>query len=297
MGKRVGDDAGEGMDAHRARSRPEPFSRYTTPEFWNDSHISEQMLRCHLDPVLEAASRAHDLIDRSVVWLGSVLELRPGSRLLDLGCGPGLYANRIAAVGVEVVGIDVSTRSLEYARSQALAARLPSRFEHRNYLEDDLGSGFDAAILIYEDYCALGPGQRSELLSRIHSALLPGGRLVFDVTSAERFSEYRDGVVSQANLHDGFWAEPPYVGTEETWTYPELRLVLTRYTIETPTQDRQFWNWMQCLTPAEVDAELAAAGFAPPQYFGDVTGARFDASAPTFTVLTRRPGAGGSADG
>ena len=30
--------------------RPEPFSDYTTPELWDDEHISEQMLRFHLDP-------------------------------------------------------------------------------------------------------------------------------------------------------------------------------------------------------------------------------------------------------
>ncbi len=99
---------------------------YTTPEFWNDEHISAQMLRFHLDPTAEAAPRAHAFIDRSVAWLVPALGLTPGSRLLDLGCGPGLYANRIAAHGIEVVGIDVSNRSLGYAR------RRPGRCRHRS---------------------------------------------------------------------------------------------------------------------------------------------------------------------
>ena len=276
------------MSVAQRLSRPEPFSEYTTPEFWNDEHISEQMLRFHLDPIAEPASRAHTFIDRSVRWLVPALGLERGSRLLDLGCGPGLYANRIAAYGVEVLGIDVSRRSLDFARSQAQARSLPTLFRQGNYLESELGIGYDAAILIYEDYCALSPAQRVSLLSRIHTALLPGGRLLFDVTSTSRFSQYRDAVVAEPNLMDGFWADPPYLGTQETWTYPDLRLVLERYTIDAQTSTRQFWNWTQCLSPQEVSAELAATGFGAPAYFGDVTGTGFEPSAPTFTVLTRR---------
>ena len=145
------------MSVGQRLSRPEPFSEYTTPEFWNDEHISAQMLRFHLDPIAEPASRAHTFIDRSVGWLVPALGLERGSRLLDLGCGPGLYANRIAEYGVEVLGIDVSRRSLDFARSQGRARSLPTLFRQGNYLESELGFGYDAAILIYEDYCALSP--------------------------------------------------------------------------------------------------------------------------------------------
>lgn len=268
--------------------RPAPFSDYTTPEFWNDEHISSQMLRFHLDPVAEPASRAHSFIDRSVEWLLPTLHLGPGSRLLDLGCGPGLYANRLAARGVQVLGIDVSSRSLEFAREVARSRSLPASFRQGNYLTCELGSGHDAAILIYEDYCALSPDQRATLLSRVRAALRPGGRFAFDVTAVPRFSQYTDVATSEPNLMDGFWAEAPYIGTHETWTYPDLRLVLDRYLIETTTGTRCFWNWMHCLAPQEVAAELAGAGFEDPEYFGDVAGARFDPEATTFAVLTAR---------
>jgi SAM-dependent methyltransferase len=267
--------------------RPDPFGDYTTPEFWNDPHISAQLLRFHLDPIAEPASRAHAFIDRSVEWLIPTLGLEPGSRLLDLGCGPGLYANRIAASGIQVLGIDVSSRSLEFAREVARRRALRASFRRGNYLSSELGTDHDAAILIYEDYCALSPDQRATLLSRVHAALRPDGRFVFDVTAAPRFARYRDAVVREPDLMDGFWAERPYIGTHETWTYPDLRLVLDRYLIETAAGTRCFWNWMHCLRPEEVSAELAAAGFEQPEYFGDVAGAGFDPAAPTFTAATR----------
>ena len=267
--------------------RPAPFSAFTTPEFWDDPHISARMLALHLDPEEPLASRPHEFIDRSVDWLIPALHLVPGSRLLDVGCGPGLYAHRLARQGIEVWGIDVSGRSLDYARRVAKEEGLPALFRRGNYLAADIGSGHDAAILIYEDFCALSPTQRATLLGRIRAALRDGGRLLFDVTSSARFAQFTENIVTAPNLMDGFWAEAPYTGTCETWTYPELRLVLDRYTIETATSTRQFWNWMHCLTLGEVSSELAAAGFDVSDVHGDVTGSEYDATAASFAVVAQ----------
>lgn len=268
--------------------RPEPFSAFTTPEFWNDPHIANQMLAHHLDPDAPMASRPHEFIDRSVTWLMHTLGLGSGACVLDLGCGPGLYAQRLARLGIEVYGVDVSARSLAHAREVARQEYLPIHLRQGNYLEVDLGDPHDAAILIYEDYCALSPAQRSLLLARVHDALRPGGQFVFDVTSAARFADFADTSRQEPDLMNGFWAEPPYFGTHETWTYPELCLVLDRYTIQTGTSTRQFWNWMQCLTPDTVTAELRAAGFESPDVYGDVTGSHYSETAPTFAIRTER---------
>lgn len=77
------------------RQRPVPFTP-GDPLFWDDPHISRQMLAIHLDPTTEAASRGFATIDRSVAWLSDSLNLKPGDSVLDLGCGPGLYASRLA---------------------------------------------------------------------------------------------------------------------------------------------------------------------------------------------------------
>lgn len=269
-------------------SRPEPFSAFTTPEFWNDPHISAQMLIQHLDPAAPMASRPHAFIDRSAHWLRTVLDLGPGSRLLDLGCGPGLYAIRLARHGIEVLGVDVSARSLAHAREIAKRGALPVHLVHGSYLEVDLGSAHDAAILIFEDYCALSPAQRALLLTRIHAALRPGGQLVFDVTSAARFADFADAHREEVDLMDGFWAPQPYLGIHETWTYPQERLVLDRYTIKAAGSTRMFWNWTHCLTPEAVTEELMAAGFTVSDIYGDVAGAPYHPDGPTFTVRAHR---------
>jgi hypothetical protein len=55
--------------------RPRLFAPHEAP-FWDDPHIGAEMLRAHIDPAREAASRPHAVIDREVAWLVSHLGLR-----------------------------------------------------------------------------------------------------------------------------------------------------------------------------------------------------------------------------
>ncbi len=51
--------------------------------------------------------------------LVDLLGVAPGARLLDVGCGPGRHAHELARRGYEVVGLDVSERFVEIARTEA----------------------------------------------------------------------------------------------------------------------------------------------------------------------------------
>ncbi|MDG4789322.1 class I SAM-dependent methyltransferase [Micromonospora sp. WMMD1102] len=57
------------------------------------------------------------------------LDLRPGTRLLDAGCGSGLFTELAARGGAEVVGLDVAPGLVEYARRRRSAA---------DYVVDDI---------------------------------------------------------------------------------------------------------------------------------------------------------------
>ncbi len=65
--------------------RPAVFASLTVSELWTDPHISEQMLRFHLDPSTDAASRRPEFIDASAAWIARTFELGPGRRVDDLG--------------------------------------------------------------------------------------------------------------------------------------------------------------------------------------------------------------------
>ena len=89
--------------------KPNPFSIYTARELWTDEHTSEQMLAFDLDGEVDVSSRRTSFIDSSARWMIERFALSESSRVIDFGCGPGLYTSRFARLGAEVVGIDFSS--------------------------------------------------------------------------------------------------------------------------------------------------------------------------------------------
>ena len=149
--------------------RPAPFSRYTAKELWTTPHLSEQMLCYHLNQETDLASRRIETIDRTVRWIDTQVKLN-GKQLCELGCGPGLYAQRFHAAGADVTGVDFSERAIHYAIDHSDST---IRYLHADYLADDMPTGFDVTTLIYTDLCVLSPAQRSILLHKIRKNAQP----------------------------------------------------------------------------------------------------------------------------
>ena len=141
-----------------------PIYTQSDVEFWNDKHISKQMLKAHLDPSYEGASRKLEFIEKSVRWIEKVVPSTTYRQLLDIGCGPGLYAERFAMAGFQVTGIDFSERSIEYAQKSANTRGLEISYKYQDYLKLNINSDFDFATLIYCDYGALSTQNRRTVM-------------------------------------------------------------------------------------------------------------------------------------
>nr|CRH06432.1 conserved protein of unknown function [Candidatus Magnetococcus massalia] len=267
-------------------SRPEPFSRYTAKMLWTRPHLAEQMLKYHLDQETELASRPLQTIDQSVAYLEGQLGFA-GQTLCDLGCGPGLYAQRFANLGAKVTGVDFSAHTLGYAQAQATASALPIRYLQADYLHDPLPHGFDLITLIYCDLCALSPDQRHSLLQRMRRMLNPGGRIVLDLLTTAAFDAQQEVLQLEQGLMGGFWSAAPYVGGHKRTLYRDHALVLDRYLIVEPEERWQIFNWLQHFTPAMLERELAAAGFAVEQLRGSLTGEPWSVESPSMAVIAK----------
>ncbi len=104
--------------------RPACFARYTAADLWTDEYTSAQMLSFHLDGAVDISSRKTVFIERSAAWMIARFGLGAGKAVADFGCGPGLYATRLAKRGANVTGIDFSRRSIEYAKEIAVREQL-----------------------------------------------------------------------------------------------------------------------------------------------------------------------------
>ena len=125
----------------RINARPEPYSAYTTDALWTAPDISEMMLRYHLDGEIDLASRRTAFITSSAEWIRSTFELGSGRSVVDLGCGPGLYANRLARSVRRSPASTSPERSIDYARAEAQREGIEVELRDADYLPTRRRSG------------------------------------------------------------------------------------------------------------------------------------------------------------
>jgi len=270
-------------------SRPEPFQFYTADELWTNAHTSKQMLAYHLNESIDVSSRNRDFIDRSVAWIVSRFSVDDNTAIADFGCGPGLYATRLAERGAVVTGIDFSENSLNYARTAAVEKGLKIRYVQANYLEFRTADRFDLIIMIMCDFCALSPEQRRVLLSKFKSLLKPGGCVLLDVYSLNTFDRKKESATCERNQLNGFWSPEEYYGFVNTFKYEQEKVLLDKYTIIAADRTRVVYNWLQCYSKETLVKEFEAIGFTVANVYSDVNGKAFAPDSAEIAIVARKP--------
>jgi SAM-dependent methyltransferase len=270
--------------------RPKPFEFYTADVLWTDPHIATQMLKSHLDQDTDAASRRLGFVDRSVEWMRSHFGIGPGIRIADFGCGPGLYATRLAASDADVTGIDFSRGSLRYARESADSGGLTVDFVHADYLEFESKKRFDLIIMIYCDFCALSPAQRSSLLGIFAHHLESGGAVFLDVCSEAAYGGLEEKSSWVYSRGGGFWSAEDYFEFLVTHKYDSERVVLDRYAVVTPSRDFTIYNWLQFYDRERLVDEFGRNGFRIESCYANVAGDPYSPDGPEIAVVARRHG-------
>ena len=252
---------------------PPPFEP-GEPAFWNDPYISSSMLQAHLDPINDAASRRPETIGKTIAYWFEAGLLKPGMKVLDLGCGPGLYAERLCQAGVTVVGLDISERSLEYARERATKAQLPIEYRCMDFLTMEYVDVFDAVIQVYGELCTFSDEKRDTLLRLIHRALKKEGQLIFDVTT--RALRMRIGLqCSWYMSNGGFWRPGRHMVLEQGYDYPTDSVWLDQFIVIDDRNTTIYRNWFHDYSLNALNSALMAAGFVTKHAWNDLTGSAF----------------------
>ena len=255
--------------------------------FWDDPHISKGMLEAHLDPMHESASRRLETIDKEVANLFSSGCIKPGNKLLDLGCGPGLYAGRLAAAGVKVTGIDISERSLNYAIAQARKNNLDIEYRRMNFLDLDYDGEYDAAIQVFGEVGTLSDEKRAMLLNKVHRALKPGGLFIFDVTTPSL--KIAPGQQNRWYLADGgFWRPGRHLTMELRFDYPEANVFVDQFIVIDEADLTVYRIWNHNYTPETLKLVLEKAGFRIEHTWAGMEGATYKAGSEWLAVAARK---------
>ncbi|WP_343208886.1 class I SAM-dependent methyltransferase [Anaerolentibacter hominis] len=267
------------------RRMPELYEASSSP-FWDDSHISGQMLKAHLDPEFDGASRNYHFIRRSVDWIAEYCGGKK-KKLLDLGCGPGLYAELLSEKGFTVTGIDFSRRSIDYASKHAAAEEKEIQYHCRNYLDLEYKEEFDIILLIYCDFGVLPPSDRAVLLRRIERALTKGGIFILDGFTEQWLKNFEEKNKAEYQ-ENGFWSEKPCVVIQRNEYYRETENTLEQYIVMTDEECNCFNLWNQIYSKETFTAELRKAGFQDIEVFGDVAGTAYTGEGDTLCLAARK---------
>ncbi|HZQ27273.1 MAG TPA: cyclopropane-fatty-acyl-phospholipid synthase family protein [Acidimicrobiales bacterium] len=151
----------------------------------------------------EAQASKYELICRK-------LGLRPGMRLLDVGCGwGGMLLHAAREYDVRGVGVTLSTRQAELAAKRVAEAGLTDRIEIRKQDYRDVTDGPYDAISSIGMFEHVGLAKLGEYFSRLHSLLRSGGRLLnhgisrpWGPSSFDRHSFIERYVFPDGELHE-----------------------------------------------------------------------------------------------
>jgi SAM-dependent methyltransferase len=223
--------------------------------------------------------------DQEVAALIELLDLHPGQRILDVGCGTGRHCKALAAAGFDVVGVDISPRFVSLASEQAGPNELYLHGDARALAFD---AEFDGVISLCQGAFGLtgGPGAEDTLpmreldeaiLEGIAAALKPGAKAAVSAFSA--YFQLRHG-----DAPDSFDARLG-VNHEHTEVRNDAGVPL-------PAE-----LWTTCFTPRELRLMARATGLRPLAVYGVTPGGygRFPPGTdePEFLLLVERSAAHG----
>ncbi len=257
---------------------------------WDNPEFSRRMLHEHLSQAHDLASRRASLIDQHVAWIHqSILNSTPG-RVLDLGCGPGLYTSRFAALGHECVGIDFSPASIDYAQTHCeQSSGHRCSYRRGDIRSTDYGTGYDLVMLIFGEFNMFSPEDARTILRKACHALLPTGQLLLEVHTHESMETMGRSGTSWRSSSGGLFSDRPHLVLNESFWHDQ-RLAATRrmfvVDVETFAVDR-YVETAQAYTLDGYTSMLVETGFALRRTYPALPGSPESSE---FLVLVADPG-------
>lgn len=267
---------------------PEPFEKGTS-DIWVDPEREDFILESHLDDRIDGASKDADFIEDSVHFISSLARVEEYPSLLDLGCGPGLYAEKFSALGYKVTGIDIAENSIKYAKKQAELKNLPISYHCADFLKFDMENEFDIALLIYQIYGLLDPVERQQLLQNVYRGLKPGGLMLFDVLSDIGYDELEEVQVWSQSRSNSPLSPKKHLGLLSLVKYPN-KVSLQKTVLVFPDGELVNYNyWNQYFNIQDLKQDAAQAGLELIEVYSDVNGEPYSSESEFIAVLLRKP--------
>ena len=227
---------------------------------WDDPKFSKRMLKEHLSQDHDLASRRSGMIIEQVDWIHVNICNSNPKRILDIGCGPGLYLKHFANKGYIGKGMDFSPASIEYAKNI-----IGGKFE---LICDDIrkaefGENFDLVSMIYGEFNVFSPDEINMILRKACNSLNDSGTIIIEPYKYEAVKAIGQTRDTWYKTTSGLFSEKPHICLIENQWNNELKLALQCFhiiDIET-CEVNHYRSTTKAWTEDEYEKMLLDAGF------------------------------------
>lgn len=262
---------------------------------WDEPGFSQRMLKEHLSQAHNAASRRFPLIDQHVAWINDhVLGGQP-ARLLDLGCGPGFYLNRLVQLGHSGMGIDFSPASIAYARATAESAGLAVQYRLDDLRKAEFAGPsdppYDLALLLYGEFNTFRLADAQVILRKAYNALRAGGSLLLEPSTFASIHALGTPRPSWYAAQAGLWSDRPHIVLQDNAWDGEQSAAVERYTIVDAATGALVQHAMttRAFEEDELVRLLGEVGFASVSVYPSLLGHADEEHAGFYAVLAQKP--------
>jgi len=271
-------------------STPDPWSEGDNIP-WNDPGFSERMLLEHLSQDHDLASRKTDRIDQHIQWIHHHILAGKPSRILDLGCGPGLYSNRLARLGHQCVGIDYSPASIAYAKDAAKKDNLACTFQEADIRSADFRGAYDTVLLIYGELNVFKKADACSILEKAFHALKPGGRLILEPHTFVSIQECGEQLPTWYSSKSRLFSPNPHIVMEEYFWDSTLHITTNRYFIVDAATGgvKLYARSLQAYTRLDYEVLLGERGYTNLCFYPSLTGIDDPQQGAMFALLATKP--------
>lgn len=226
---------------------------------WDEPEFSGRMLENHISQEHDWASRTGAVIDEQIAFMNNLLPRN--EHILDLGCGPGLYTEKLHALGHRCVGVDFSPASIEYAKNRSDA-------EGVEYALCDIRcfqttETFGAVLILFGELNVFSPVDALAILQTARKRLKPGGKAFVETYCAEALRAIGRMPATWTASPGGLFSDRPHLCLEEHFWNEERAAVMTRYYIadaETAACS-EYASLMQAYAQGQYEELFRQAGF------------------------------------
>ncbi len=221
-------------------------------------------------------------------YVKDIAKLRDGDSVLDAGCGLGRISVELAALELDVTGVDIIQSELDAARESAEAEGVPLKLINHDLRTFHAPNQFDCAVNLYTSfgYCA-SIEEDMQILKNIADSVKPGGTFIMECTSRETAVMYwtpgEEFERAGYKVVTHFEVVGAWEGLKSQWTLYPADTDLSKSPASKPVVDHCF---VQRLYPASfLRDKLIEFGFSDTKVYGDFDKSPYNEHARTMVLI------------